>query len=50
MNLTYKKASIKDIDILTKTRIEVLRAANQLSDDKAKAEMDKLQNLYQAII
>ena len=29
----FKKASIKDIDILTKTRIEVLRAANELSDD-----------------
>lgn len=33
MNLKYKKATIDDIDILTKTRIEVLRAANKLSDD-----------------
>ena len=33
MNLTYKKATIEDIDVLTETRIEVLRAANQLSDD-----------------
>ena len=32
MNFTYKKASVSDMDILTKTRIEVLRAANQLSD------------------
>ena len=31
--LIFKKASIKDIDILTKTRVEVLRAANELSDD-----------------
>lgn len=33
MNLKYKKATIEDLDILTKTRIEVLRAANKLSDD-----------------
>lgn len=32
MNLTYKKASIEDIALLTETRIEVLRAANKLSD------------------
>ena len=33
MNLTYKKATIDDLDILTDTRITVLRAANKLSDD-----------------
>lgn len=33
MNLTYKKATIEDIDLLTETRIEVLRAANKLSSD-----------------
>ena len=27
MNLTYKRATIQDIDMLTKTRTEVLRAA-----------------------
>lgn len=32
MDIIYKKASIDDIDYLTKTRIEVLRAANGLSD------------------
>lgn len=26
MNLTYKRATIQDIDMLTKTRTEVLRA------------------------
>ena len=31
MNLTYKRATLEDIDILTETRIEVLRAANKLS-------------------
>lgn len=33
MNLTYKKATIDDFEILTETRITVLRAANKLSDD-----------------
>lgn len=33
MNLNFHKATIADIDVLTKTRIEVLRAANNLSDD-----------------
>lgn len=33
MNLTYKKATIDDLDILTDSRITVLRAANILSDD-----------------
>jgi len=33
MNLTYKIATIDDLDILTDTRITVLRAANKLSDD-----------------
>lgn len=41
MNLTYKRASIKDIDILTKTRTEVLRAANKLSDDTDMSEVEK---------
>ena len=29
MNLTYKRATLEDIDILVKTRIEVLKAANK---------------------
>lgn len=33
MNLMYKRATIEDIEILTETRIEVLRAANKLADD-----------------
>ena len=33
MGYTYKRASLEDIKILTKTRIWVLRAANELSDD-----------------
>lgn len=33
MSLIYKKATLEDIDILTETRIMVLRAANQLAED-----------------
>lgn len=33
MNLTYKKAGLSDLDLLTDSRIEVLRAANELSDE-----------------
>ena len=32
MNLEYRKATIDDLELLTKTRIEVLRAANNLDD------------------
>lgn len=31
--LVYKKATLDDIETLTQTRIEVLRAANKLSED-----------------
>lgn len=40
MNLNYRKATIGDIDLLTKTRIEVLRAANGLSDDADMTEVE----------
>ena len=33
MNLTYTKATIDDLELLTDTRITVLRAANKLSDN-----------------
>ena len=41
LNLTYKRATIEDIDILTQTRIEVLKAANKLSDDIDMGEVKK---------
>lgn len=37
----YKKATIADLDLLTKTRIEVLRAANNLSADTDMSEVQK---------
>lgn len=33
MNLIYRKAAKEDLEVLVKTRIQVLRAANRLSDD-----------------
>lgn len=39
MNLQYKKAAIADIDVLTETRVEVLRAANQLSEQADMTEV-----------
>ena len=38
--MIYKKATLDDLDILTETRIEVLRAANQLSDDVDMSEVN----------
>ena len=48
MNLTYKRVTLEDLDILTATRIEVLRAANKLSDDTDMSEVEKESyNYYQ---
>lgn len=33
MSYTYRRASLEDINVLSKTRIQVLRAANDLSED-----------------
>ncbi|MBP3270949.1 MAG: GNAT family N-acetyltransferase [Ruminococcus sp.] len=45
-NYTYKKADIKDLDMLVKTRIEVLRAANKLSEDTDMKEVGIVSRLY----
>lgn len=41
MNLIFQKAAPEDIDLLTETRIEVLRAANQLSADADMSEVER---------
>lgn len=46
MNLIYKKATIEDIDMLTETRIEVLKAANKLPDDADMGEVKKQSFTY----
>lgn len=40
MKIMYKKASQKDIEVLTKTRIEVLRAANRLPAEVNMSEVE----------
>lgn len=48
MNLTYKRATIEDIDILVETRIEVLKAANKLCADIDMSEVERQSyNYYQ---
>lgn len=48
MALLYRRGTLEEIDILTKTRIEVLRAANQLSDDIDMSEVERESyNYYQ---
>ena len=46
MRLIYKKATLDDLDILTETRIEVLRAANQLGNDIDMSEVKKQSREY----
>lgn len=46
MDLIYKKATLEELDLLVRTRIEVLRAANQLSDDKDMKEVEEQTRLY----
>lgn len=41
MGLTYKRATLKDINLLTETRIRILRSANQLSDEVDMNEVEK---------
>lgn len=41
MALNYKRATINDLEILTETRISVLRAANKLADDVDMTEVKK---------
>ena len=46
MDLNYRKATTEDIDFLTKTRIEVLRAANGLPDDTDMTEVEHQSYAY----
>ena len=45
-NLEYRKAAAVDVDLLVKTRIEVLLAANGLPDDANMREVEKQSQLY----
>ncbi len=46
MNLHYKKATLQDIEILTETRAEVLKAANELPWDTDMSEIKRRSRDY----
>lgn len=46
MELIYKRATLDDLEILTETRIIVLRAANKLSDEVDMAEVKEQSYQY----
>ena len=46
MDLTYKRCTLEDLDMLTETRIEVLRAANLLPDDTDMEEVREQSRIY----
>ena len=46
MELDYRKATTDDLDILTKTRIEVLRGANGLDDNTNMSRVEKETRAY----
>ena len=46
MEFVYKKAGLEDIELLVKTRIEVLRAANGLSDDTEMQRVEQQSREY----
>ncbi len=46
MGYTYKRAGLDDLDLLTETRITVLRAANGLSESADMSEVEKTSREY----
>lgn len=46
MNFTFKTATIEDLDVLTKSRIEVLRAANKLDESVDMSLVEKESRAY----
>ena len=46
MKYDYHRATLKDIDILVRTRVEVLRAANHLDDDVDMSEVEQASREY----
>ena len=46
MELEYRKATIDDLDLLTKTRIEVLRAANNLDNNIDMSRVERESRVY----
>ena len=42
----YKRATLDDLDLLTETRLQVLRAANKLAEDVDMEEVERQSRLY----
>ena len=45
-DMEFRKATAEDIDLLVRTRIEVLRAANGLADSADMSEVEKQSRAY----
>lgn len=46
MGFVYKRAGLEDIELLVKSRIEVLRAANRLDDDVEMSPVEQQSREY----
>ena len=46
MDLIFRKATVDDLDLLTKTRTEVLRAVNRLPDGTDMSDVEKQSRAY----
>ncbi|MCR5792490.1 MAG: GNAT family N-acetyltransferase [Lachnospiraceae bacterium] len=46
MKLTYRRATMEDIDVLVEIRLEVLRAVNHLSEEEDLSHMEKASYAY----
>ena len=46
MNITYQRAGLEQLDLLVRTRVEVLRAANLLDDDEDMSEVEAASREY----
>ena len=46
MELEYRKAALDDLEMLVKTRVEVLRAANKLDENVDMSEVKKESRNY----
>lgn len=46
MEFLYRRATIEDIELLTTSRVKVLRAANKLTDDKDMCEVERQSYAY----
>lgn len=46
MGFLYRRATIEDIELLTTSRVKVLRAANKLTDDEDMCEVERQSYAY----